>query len=83
MVERLAAAGQQAQTLFQQTWIILLFAALFVAMAASMFGFFTVQMEVDNSTGTPVVTKSALLRTARMLMSGSIYVLESAWENNA
>ncbi len=44
-------------------------------------GFFTVQMEVDNSSGTPVVTKSALLRTARMLMSGSIYVLESAWEN--
>jgi thioredoxin:protein disulfide reductase len=39
-----AAAGQQAQTLFQQTWIILLFAALFVAMSASMFGFFTVQM---------------------------------------
>jgi thioredoxin:protein disulfide reductase len=39
-----AAAGQQAQTLFQQTWIILVFAALFVAMAASMFGFFTVQM---------------------------------------
>jgi thiol:disulfide interchange protein DsbD len=30
--------------LFQQTWIILLFAALFVAMSASMFGFFTVQM---------------------------------------
>jgi 4-oxalomesaconate tautomerase len=44
-------------------------------------GFFTVQMEVDNSGGTPVVTKSALLRTARMLMSGSIYVLESSWEN--
>lgn len=39
-----AAAGQQAQTLFQQWWIILLFAAIFVAMAASMFGFFTVQM---------------------------------------
>jgi thiol:disulfide interchange protein DsbD len=39
-----AAAGQQAQTLFQQTWIILLFAALFVAMALSMFGFYTVQM---------------------------------------
>ena len=44
-------------------------------------GFFTVQMEVDNSSGSPVVTKSALLRTARMLMSGSVYVLESAWEN--
>jgi thiol:disulfide interchange protein DsbD len=39
-----AAAGQQAQTLFQQWWIILLFAALFVAMALSMFGFYTVQM---------------------------------------
>lgn len=39
-----AAAGQQAQTLFQQTWIILLFSALFVAMALSMFGLFTVQM---------------------------------------
>jgi thiol:disulfide interchange protein DsbD len=39
-----AAAGQQAQTLFQQWWIILLFSGLFVAMALSMFGFFTVQM---------------------------------------
>jgi thioredoxin:protein disulfide reductase len=39
-----AAAGQQAQTLFQQPWIIMLFSALFVAMALSMFGFYTVQM---------------------------------------
>ncbi|MEO6079817.1 MAG: protein-disulfide reductase DsbD [Steroidobacteraceae bacterium] len=39
-----AAAGQQAQTLFQQPWIILLFSTLFVAMALSMFGFYTVQM---------------------------------------
>src|SRR5690606_16223966 len=39
-----AAAGQQAQPLFQQPWIILLFSALFVAMALSMFGLFTVQM---------------------------------------
>ncbi len=37
-------------------------------------GFFTVQMEVDRSSGELVVTKSALLRTARMLMSGTIYV---------
>lgn len=37
-------------------------------------GFFTVQMEVDNSSGQPVVTKSALLRTARMLMQGSVFV---------
>jgi thiol:disulfide interchange protein DsbD len=38
-----AAAGKQAQTLFQQPWIITLFAALFVAMALSMFGFYTLQ----------------------------------------
>jgi len=44
-------------------------------------GFFTVQMEVDNSGETPVVTKSALLRTARMLMSGSVYVPQTAWSN--
>ena len=44
-------------------------------------GFFTVQMEVDNSSGAPVVTKSALLRTARMLMQGSVFVPQSAWEN--
>lgn len=42
-------------------------------------GFFTVHMEVDQSSAQPVVTKSALLRTARMLMSGTIYVPESAW----
>jgi thiol:disulfide interchange protein DsbD len=39
-----AAAGQQVQAVFQQTWILVLFAALFVAMALSMFGLFTVQM---------------------------------------
>ena len=39
-----AAAGKQVQAVFQQPWIIGLFAALFVAMALSMFGLFTVQM---------------------------------------
>ncbi|HEY6451186.1 MAG TPA: protein-disulfide reductase DsbD [Steroidobacteraceae bacterium] len=39
-----AAAGRQVQAVFQQPWIIVLFAALFVAMAAAMFGFYTVQM---------------------------------------
>jgi 4-oxalomesaconate tautomerase len=37
-------------------------------------GFFTVQMAVDRSSGELVVTKSALLRTARMLMDGTVYV---------
>ncbi len=58
-----AAAGQQAQTLFQQWWIILLFAALFVAMAVSMFGFFTVQM--------PAAIQTRLAAMSNQQKSGS------------
>jgi thiol:disulfide interchange protein DsbD len=36
--------GQQAQAVFQQPWIITLFAALLVALALSMFGVFNLQM---------------------------------------
>jgi thiol:disulfide interchange protein DsbD len=39
-----AAAGGQVQALFQQWWVLVLFAALFVALALSMFGVFTLQM---------------------------------------
>jgi thioredoxin:protein disulfide reductase len=39
-----AAAGKQVQTVFQQPWILVLFAALFIALALSMFGLFTIQM---------------------------------------
>jgi len=39
-----AAAGRQVQALFQQPWIIAFFAALFIALALSMFGFFTLQL---------------------------------------
>jgi thiol:disulfide interchange protein DsbD len=39
-----AAGGQHVQAAFQQPWIVMLFAALFVLLAFSMFGFFTVQM---------------------------------------
>jgi thiol:disulfide interchange protein DsbD len=39
-----AAAGKQVQAVFQQPWIIGLFAALFVAMSLSMFGLYTLQM---------------------------------------
>ncbi len=39
-----AAAGKQVQAIFQQPWIIVLFSALFVAMALAMFGVYTVQM---------------------------------------
>ncbi len=39
-----ASAGQQVQAVFQQPWILGLFAALFVAMALAMFGFYEIQM---------------------------------------
>ena len=39
-----AAAGKQVQAVFQQPWIILVFAAMFIALALSMFGFYTLQM---------------------------------------
>jgi len=42
-------------------------------------GFFTVEMQIDTSGGQPQVTKSALLRTARMLMDGTVFVSETAW----
>lgn len=41
-----AAAGQQVQAVFQQPWIIMLFAGLFVVMALAMLGAFTFQMPV-------------------------------------
>ncbi|HEV8019597.1 MAG TPA: protein-disulfide reductase DsbD [Steroidobacteraceae bacterium] len=41
-----AAAGKQVQAMFQQWWVIALFAAVFVVLALSMFGVFTLQMPV-------------------------------------
>ena len=45
-----AAAGKQVQTIFQQPWILVLFAALFVALALSMFGLFTIQVPASIQT---------------------------------
>ena len=39
-----AAAGQQAQAFFQQPWIIIAFAALFVVLALAMFGLFDLKI---------------------------------------
>jgi thiol:disulfide interchange protein DsbD len=39
-----AAAGNQVQAMFQQWWVIALFAVVFVVLALSMFGVFTLQM---------------------------------------
>jgi thioredoxin:protein disulfide reductase len=45
-----AAMGREVQALFQQWWLLALFAAVFVAMALSMFGLYTVQMPVAIQT---------------------------------
>ena len=45
-----AAAGSEVQALFQQWWVLVLFAALFVVLALSMFGAFTLQMPVAIQT---------------------------------
>ena len=39
-----AAAGAHVQAVFQQTWVIVLFAGLFVLLSLSMFGVYTLQM---------------------------------------
>jgi 4-oxalomesaconate tautomerase len=42
-------------------------------------GFFTVSLEVDGSGEVPDVRRAALLRTARLLMSGEVMVPSSTW----
>jgi thiol:disulfide interchange protein DsbD len=58
-----AAAGSQVQAIFQQPWIIMLFSAIFVAMALSMFGLYTVQM--------PAFVQTRLAQTSNRQRSGS------------
>ena len=45
-----AAAGQQAQAVFQQPWIIVVFALLFVALALAMFGMYELQLPASLQT---------------------------------
>lgn len=42
-------------------------------------GFFSVEMEVEAGAGGIAVKRSALLRTARKLMSGEVYVPSAVW----
>jgi 4-oxalomesaconate tautomerase len=46
-------------------------------------GFFTVTIEVKESAGTVTVTRSALMRTARLLMRGEVFVPSSVWNQGA
>jgi len=59
-----AAAGEQVQALFQQWWVIALFAAMFVALALSMFGAFTLQM--------PVAVQSRLAQLSNRQSAGTL-----------
>lgn len=45
-------------------------------------GYFTVEMEVERSNKGIVVHRSAILRTARLLMRGEIFVAGSIWERS-
>ncbi len=45
-----AAAGQQAQAIFQKPWIIILFAGLFVALALAMFDVYALQLPASLQT---------------------------------
>ncbi|MFI4895277.1 MAG: protein-disulfide reductase DsbD [Steroidobacterales bacterium] len=58
-----AAAGKQVQAVFQQPWIIVLFAALFVAMACAMFGLYSVQM--------PAILQTRLAQTSNRQRAGT------------
>ena len=60
-----AAAGAQAQAVFQQPWILLLFAGLFVALALSMFGFF--ELALPTALQTRFADLSGRLKGGRML----------------
>jgi thiol:disulfide interchange protein DsbD len=58
-----AAAGQQAQAFFQQPWIIITFAALFVVLALAMFGLFDLKI--------PAVLETRLASVSGRQKSGS------------
>jgi 4-oxalomesaconate tautomerase len=45
-------------------------------------GFFTVSMDVDVADGKVVVHRAALLRTARLLMRGDVFVPASVWDGS-
>ena len=44
-------------------------------------GFFTVDMEIVDGSGGPLVARSALLRTARALMTGDLLIPGAIWNN--
>jgi thiol:disulfide interchange protein DsbD len=60
-----AAAGRQAQAYFQEPWMIVGFAALFVVLALSMFGLFTLQV--------PAVLQSRIAALSDRQRQGTLF----------
>jgi 4-oxalomesaconate tautomerase len=46
-------------------------------------GFFSVEIELDNSAGAVIVKRAALLRTARLLMRGEVLVPAALWDGKS
>lgn len=70
-----ALLGAQVQAVFQQRWIVVLFALLFVALAASMFGFYELQM--PSSLQTRFASASGRFRGGKFLSTALIGALSS------
>ncbi len=73
-----ALVGRQAQAFFQQTWILVAFALLFVALALAMFGLYELQMPSALQTrfagASNQVRGGKLVSTALMGMLSSLVV---------
>ncbi len=70
-----AAAGRQAQAVFQQPWILVLFAALFVALALAMLGFYELQM--PSAVQTRFTALSQRIRGGRLVSTAIMGALSS------
>jgi thiol:disulfide interchange protein DsbD len=60
-----AAAGQQAQTFFQEPWILVSFALMFVVLAMAMFGMF--ELSLPSALQTRLTTVSGRQRTGTLI----------------
>ncbi len=70
-----AAAGAQTQAVFQQPWILGLFAALFVALACAMFGFY--ELALPASLQTRFAAASGQLKGGRFVSTAIMGALSS------
>ena len=70
-----AAAGQQAQAFFQQRWIIVLFALVFVVLAAAMFGLY--ELQLPSSLQTRFALASNRVQGGRLLSTAVMGALSS------